>query len=59
MSVIQSKLNYAPLHINGAAFDLRTESRLCDHSLPALLLCLLARLDNLEHLLLRDTSDLW
>lgn len=34
------------------------ESRLGDHSLPALLCSLLSGLDDLEHLLLGNTSDL-
>lgn len=44
---------------HGAACEARTdESRFCDHALPRLLVCLLARVYNGEHLLFADTLDL-
>lgn len=48
-----------PLVFDGTASKVGTdESGLGDHSLPALLCRLLSSLDDLEHLLLGNTSDL-
>ena len=53
------KGGYKPLVFDGTTSKVGTnESGLGDHSLPALLCSLLSGLDDLEHLLLSDTSDL-
>ena len=47
-----------PLHLNGFSREaLPNKRRLCDHTLPRLLLAL-ARPHDLEHLVLRDAPDL-
>lgn len=48
-----------PLQLDGFSCEtLANKRRLVDHPLPALAL-VLPRLDDLEHLLLCDTSDFW
>lgn len=48
------------LVLDGPPGELGPDKRwLCNHALPALLLRLCTRLDNLEHFILGDTLDLW